>query len=198
MRVGLLATGVLVVAACGGAPHRDAGTPGAPSATVRADIAAAETAERARQHDVARTQYQRAVADAHDAPSIAYVRKAFGDTLASWGEYAEAIAELQAVVAVTPGDAQVWHDLGVLYEKQQDDRAIGAVVRAHELAPQALPPLKTLALLYWKHGDYAAATATYQQLLALDIPDRLRAQVEWALGELAKPNGGRVDPSGAR
>jgi len=187
---------VLVLAlgsACGGhatapqAPHE-------PSPAVRSDIDAAETAERARQHDVARERYQRAVTEAGDAPSIAYARKSFGETLASWGEYAEAIAQYQGAIAAAPTDAQAWHDLGVLYEKQQDDRALAAVERSHELAPRDIPPLKTLALLYWKHGNYAAATTTYKQLLDLDIPDGLRRQVEWALDQLARPNGGRVLP----
>lgn len=183
--------------ACGGHAANPQ-TPHAPSAGVRADIDAAETAERARQHDVARERYQRAVRDATDPASIAYARSAFAETLASWGEYAEAIAQFQAVIAVAPRDAEAWHDLGILYEKQQDERALAAVQRSHELAPRAIPPLKTLALLYWKRGDYAAATATYHELLELDLPEGLRHQVQWALEQLARPNGGRVEPGGAR
>jgi len=188
---------LLLVLAVGGACGGRATSPRAPrqpSPAVRADIDAAETAERARQHDVARARYQRAITEAGDAPSIAYARKSFGETLASWGEYAEAIAQYQGVIAVAPTDAQAWHDLGVLYEKQQDERALAAVQRSHALAPREIPPLKTLALLYWKHGNYAAATATYRQLLELDLPDGLRRQVEWALDQLARPNGGRVLP----
>ena len=39
----------------------------------------------------------------------------------------------------------------------------------------------------WKRGDKASATREYRAMLALDLPERLRAKVEWALTELAKP-----------
>src|SRR5205807_2105483 len=43
-----------------------------PAAAVRAEVTQAETAEKARRHDVARTHYQRAIAEAHDPVSAAY------------------------------------------------------------------------------------------------------------------------------
>lgn len=162
--------------------------PRGPSPTVRDELAQAEAAERARRHDVAREHYQRAIAAATDPQSASVARHAFAETLASWGETVEARAQLEQVVAARADDASAWHDLGVLRHHDGDDPgAIAALSRAEQLAPDDLRPRTALAALYWKRGDKANATREYRAMLALDLPDRLRAKVEWALGELAKP-----------
>jgi Flp pilus assembly protein TadD len=175
---------LVALAACAHAPPPSPG----PAAPVRGEIDAAEKAERARQHDVARAHYERAVADARDPDSIAFARHAFAETLASWGETDAAKAQLEVVVTAAPADASAWHDLGILRHHAGDDPgAIAALSRAETLAPNDLRPRTALAALYWRRGDKARATREYQQLLALDLPDRLRAKVQWALNELAKP-----------
>jgi len=176
----------------GAGAHR---TPGrrTPSAQVRADIAAAETAERARKHDVARQRYQQAVARASDPPSIAYARHEYAETLMSWGEVPEAIAQLEGVIAVMPDSASAWHDLGILRHNQGDDaRALQALERARDLAPRDPRPRIALAALRWTRGDKAGASTEYRALLELDLPDRVRAKVSWALTELVAQAGFRA------
>lgn len=185
------------VAACGGAAPRG------PSDAVRAEIAAAETAERARQHHAARAHYERAIASARDPNSAAFARREFAETLMSWGEYPEAIAQLERAVAArsastpesTPESkidtqlaAAAWHDLGLLRHNRGDvPGAIAALSRARALAARDPRPRIALAALLWKSGDRAGAAAEYRALLELDLPARVRTKVEWALGELAKP-----------
>jgi Flp pilus assembly protein TadD len=159
-----------------------------PTGEIRAEIDQAETAEKARQHDVARTHYQRAIATAHDPASIAFARHEYAETLVTWGEVPEARAQLEIAVAANPGDASAWHDLGILRHSAGDDPgAIQALARAEALVPNDPRPRTALAALYWKRGDKASAAREYRGLLELDLPDRVRAKVQWALAELAKP-----------
>ncbi len=171
-----------LIAACG---HP---APRTPSDAVRAQIDQAETAERARQHDVARGHYQQAVAAAKDPPSISFARREYAETLISWGEIPEAIAQLEVAVTAAPNDAAAWHDLGIPRHNQGDDvRALAALERARDASPRDPRPRIALAALRWSRGDLAGATTEYKALLELDLPDRLRDKVKWALGELAKP-----------
>lgn len=175
---------IWVLAACthGGPPPRG------PTVLVRTEIAEAETAEKARHHDVARTHYQRAIEAARDPESIAFARHEYAETLVTWGEAPEARAQLEIAATANPADASVWHDLGLLRHSAGDDPgAILALARAGQLVPHDTRPRTALAALYWKRGDKANATREYRGLLALELPDRVRAKVEWAIAELAKP-----------
>jgi Tfp pilus assembly protein PilF len=177
-----LAAALLV--GCASAPPKPVG----PSDVVRADVDQAESSERIRRHDLARTAYERAVADAHDPASIRFARREYAETLETWGEVAEAIAQLEGAVAARPDDAASWHDLGIL-RSQQGDAAGAAVALEHakQLAPSDPRPRTALAALHWRDHDYAAALAEYRAMLALDLPAKLRAKVEWAIGELSRP-----------
>ena len=164
--------------------------PPAPSPTVvvRAEIERAETAERARDHELARLHYRRAIDQARDPDSIAFARHEYAETLVTWGEAPEAQAQLELAATARPADASVWHDLGLLRHHAGDDAgAIQALARAEQLAPADPRPRKALAALYWVRGDKAGAAREYRALLQLELPDRLRAKIEWALAELAKP-----------
>ncbi|MDX2093880.1 MAG: tetratricopeptide repeat protein [Kofleriaceae bacterium] len=173
----------LVAAACASTPKA-----GKPSTTVRAEIEQAEAAERVRQHDLARAHYQRAVAAAKDPASIAFARREFAETLMTWGEVPEAIAQLEGVVAAAPDHAAAWHDLGILRHNQGDDAgATIALERARGLLPEDPRPRIALAALRWQRGDRAGAQAEYRALLELDLPPKLRDKVKWALEELARP-----------
>jgi Flp pilus assembly protein TadD len=177
----VVAIGLITACAHGAAPR-------GPAADVRAEINQAETAEKARQHEVARSHYQRAIAAAHDADSIAFARHEYAETLVSWGDAHEARAQLELAVAANPADPGSWHDLGLLRHHAGDEAgAIQALLRAEQLAPDDVRPRTALAALYWKRGDRTSAAREYRGLLQLDLPDRLRAKVEWALAELAKP-----------
>jgi Flp pilus assembly protein TadD len=171
------------VAACAHAPRARG-----PDAAVRAEVEQAETAEKARRHDLARLHYERAIAAARDPDSVAFARHDYAETLVTWGEAGQARAQLELAIAAQPGDPGAWHDLGLLRHHAGDDPgAIRALARAVELAPDDVRPRTALAALYWRLGDKASAVREYRGMLALDLPDRLRAKVEWALAELAKP-----------
>jgi Flp pilus assembly protein TadD len=159
----------------------------APSAPVRAEVEKAETAEKARKHDEARKHYQAAIANAKDPASIAFARREYAETLISWGEYPEAIVQLEGSAAAKGDDASLWHDLGLLYHNAGDDqRAIAALEKSRTLAPEDPRPRVSLGVLRWKRGDLAGARAEYQGLLELELPDRLREKAEWAVQELTK------------
>ncbi len=184
MRAGSI---VCVVAGLVGACSHPA-PPVAPAVDVRSEIDQAETAEKARRHDVARLHYERAVANGHDQASIAFARRAFGETLATWGEFPEALAQYEAALAAHPGDASAWHDVGLLRHKLGNNHgAVEALERSRELAPKDYRPRVALAALRWKLGDRVGAAEEYRKLLELELPERLRTKVQWALGELAKP-----------
>ena len=181
-RVSLAA--LAVVAACGHAAPAVRG----PSSEVRAEVAQAETAEKARRHDLARQHYERAIALARGADDAVYARHEYAETLVSWGEMSAARAQLEAAVVAQPGDPGAWHDLGLLrHQAGEDEGAIAALTHAEQLAPDDVRPRTALAALYWKRGDRTSAAREYRAMLALDLPERLRAKVEWALTELAKP-----------
>lgn len=167
-----------------------------PSAIVKADVDRAEQAEKARQHGVARAAYDKAIADAKTPTDLAFARHELAETLISWGEIPAAIAQLEAAVAARPDDAATWHDLGILRHHEGDDvGALAALEKARALVPQDPRPRIALAALRWSRGDRAGATTEYRELLALDLPDRLRAKVQWALDQLANPTSVRNTPS---
>jgi Flp pilus assembly protein TadD len=173
----------VVPAGCGGRAR----PPSGPTPEIRAEVERAEAAELARRHDAAREHYLRAVAEARDLTSVAYARREYAETLISWGEYPEAIAQLEGSVAARPS-AAAWHDLGLLRNHQGDTRgALAALEQARALAPRDPRPRVALAALRWKSGDRAGAAVEYRALLELPLPERVRAKVQWALGELAKP-----------
>jgi tetratricopeptide (TPR) repeat protein len=175
---------VLALVACGGR------TPAArePVLRVKSEVELAETAERARKHDVARVHYERAIALATDPASGAYARREFAETLATWGEVPAAITHLERSLALVGDDAAAWHDLGILKHNQGDlPGATAALERAKTLAPEDFRPRVALAALRWKTGDKAGATTEYKALLDLELSDRLRTKVKWALDQLAKP-----------
>lgn len=177
--------GLTICAACAAAPSH----PTKPSDVVRRDVEAAETAERARKHDVARLKYQQAVADAKDPASQHFARREFAETLATWGEVAEAIAQLEGAVAADDRDPAAWHDLGFLrFQQGNTAGAVVALERSKQLAPGDPRPYKTLAVIHWKLHEFAAAKAEYTAMLGLDLPENLRAKVKWAIAELSKEN----------
>jgi Flp pilus assembly protein TadD len=180
----IAAAGLLAIwLGCGG--RGAAPSPRGPSEETRAAVARAEEHERARRHDLARAEYERAIAAAPDPASEAFARLELASMLAFWGEVGPAITELEAVVALSPLHARAWHDLGVLRHNQGDDPgATTALERAVALAPKDPRPRIALAALLWQRGDKPGARAQYEALLELDLPDNVRAKVEWALEQL--------------
>ncbi len=188
-----------VVASCASTQH-----PAEPAPDVRGEVRDAETAEKARQHDVARTKYERAITDAKDPESAGYARGRYGETLATWGDYKAALTQLEASVAAYPNDPAPWHDLGVVREHEGDSPgAIIALDHAVALAKTDWRPRLAIAALRWKLAGHcfkqpgrdcshevAATKAEYEAMLQLDLPERLRTKVSWALDQLALPRAG--------
>lgn len=173
----------LVACASSAAP-----APKGPSPVVRADVTTATDAELARKHDVARVQYERAITDAHDPQSESFARREYANTLASWGELPAAISQLERAVVATPADPRPWQDLGVLRGVQQDiPGARDALEHAKRLIPDKYPPRVALAALLWQSHDAAGALAEYRELATLELPDRLREKVQWAIDYLQRP-----------
>jgi Flp pilus assembly protein TadD len=149
---------------------------------VRADIARAEDAELHRHHDVARAEYERAVADAKDPETASFARREYAETLGTWGELPKAVEVLEGA----PRDAAVLNDLGVFYHLQGNDpKALAALETSKQLAPRDWKPRRQLAMLLVVMHDYDRATAEYRAMLELDLPERLRAAVHKALELLA-------------
>jgi Flp pilus assembly protein TadD len=173
---------LLAIAACG-KPR----TP-RPSATTEREVAAAEAALRRRGHDAARAGYARAIAAAPDPASEAYARRELADLLILVDERPAAAAELERVTALRPDDPRAWHDLGILRHSLDDiDGAAAALGRARSLAPADPRPRAALAALRWERGDRDGAAREYRALLELELPERVREKVEWAIAELARP-----------
>lgn len=161
-----------------------------PSHEVTIEIDKAERAELARQHDVTREHYERAIASARDPVSIGFARREYAETLATWGELEAAIAQLEQAIAATPDDPIAWQMLGILRANDaihDIPGAFAALQRSKQLAPRAWIPRRDLAVLHWKLGQRAEALAEYRAMLDLDLPPRLREKVRWAIEQLSRP-----------
>lgn len=182
----MLARRALVLALAAGCGARQPARPAVDP--VRAEIERAEDAEKLRHHDEASVHYKAAIAAATTPKAQAWAHHEFAETLATWGQLPDAQHELEAAAAATPADPSVWQDLGILRHKQADDAgALEALGRAKSLAPRDARPRIALAALYWSTGDKPQALAEYRALLDLDLPDRVREKVRWAIGVLEKP-----------
>lgn len=201
---------VALVSLAGCAP-KGSSAHGAPATrdVVRAEIEAAEDAEAQRKHDVARTHYEAAIAAATDPTSIGFARREYGETLATWGENDAARTQLEASIAAVATDPMAWQMLGILRAKLGDlPGAFTALERSKQLAPRAWIPRRDLAVLHWREAEgrtavgdpavaathRAAALAEYKAMLDLDLPDRLREKVRWAIDVLSRPPGGTAQP----
>ena len=159
-------------------------SPGA-SATTRRELAAAETALAAHDYDRALAAHDRAVTGAPDDASRALALRERADTRLLTGDLAGGAADLAALTALRPRDAAAWHDLGVVRANLGDRAgAAEALTHAKAAAPDDPRPRLALAALRWADGDRAGARLEYQALLELELADRVRAKVEWAIDEL--------------
>lgn len=148
-------------------------------------IEQAEDAERARRYDRARDLYARAVAEAPDDGSRAHAAVTFGRALIFWGEYADAEAELSRAVQLDPALAGAWHDLGMVrHELGNLDGAEDALSAAVDASPRDPRSRIALAALLWKRGNDRAALVQYEALAELELPERVRDKVLWAIDTL--------------
>jgi Tfp pilus assembly protein PilF len=195
--LGLVIVCVLVAIACSRTPSPKRPDP------VRDELALAEEAERARDHERARAHYERAIKVATDPASAGLAHREFAETLATWGELDNARAQFERAVVAAPKDPIAWQELGIVRANQGDiPGAFAAAERAKQLAPKAFPPRRDLAVLHWRLGEgrdrhpdpavadqhRAAALAEYRAILdEIELPDRYRDKVKWAIDVLSKP-----------
>ena len=161
-----------------------------PDDAVKSELQRAEQAEAQRQHDVARTHYERAIAAATDPKSAGIAHREFAETLATWGELEAAHTHLEQAVQATPADPVAWQMLGIVRASPAIGDVPGAFValgKSKQLAPRVWIPRRDLAVLHWKLGHRAEALAEYKAMLELGLPPRLREKVKWAIDELSKP-----------
>ncbi len=178
-----LALVVVLLASCGGGPRPPAVAP-----ATRALVDAAERAERDRLYDRARALYRRAERTAPDPRSAGFAARKLALALLFWGEYRPARQALRRAVDHRPDDVASWHDLGIVDHQLGDlDAAEADFRRAIALAPREPRSRIALAALLWKQGRRAEAAAEYRALLGLDLPERVRAKVKWAISTLSKP-----------
>jgi tetratricopeptide (TPR) repeat protein len=169
---------------------------------VRLEVERAEDAERARRHDEARAHYERAIANAKEPKQIGFAHRELGEQLLHWGELEEGRQHLEASAAAVPGDPVTWQLLGFARFGLHDiPGAFAALEKSKALAPKVFLPRRDLAALHWKLGEgrdadpdpevaahhREAALREYREMLALDLPPRVREKVLWAIDLLSKP-----------
>ena len=170
--------------ACAAAPKPQ---PEAPAPTTQALLLRAEEAERAREYLRAQTLYEQAKALAPDPRSRALAGRAYGRALVFYGEHERAAQEFESAVALTPGDAGLWHDLGIVRHHLGDRAgAEAAFRRARAAAPKDGRPRIALAALLMQQGRHRDALGEYRALLQLRLPEPVREKVQWAVGVLER------------
>ncbi len=108
------------------------------------------------------------LAAAQQAPSAASLWRD-ARTALDHGQFAEARRLLSQAVQINPRDPALWFFLGVSEsELNQVEDAIGALEKAHGLAPDKAEVDFNLGLLYWKRGEVGKAKDAYHAGLALD------------------------------
>jgi tetratricopeptide (TPR) repeat protein len=89
--------------------------------------------------------------------------------LMSAGQFEEAAAELEKVVAMAPDRLEAWQDLAKCYVQLKNfEKAAAAYQTAHELQPDNLDLLSNLGYSQLNAGDLDGALATYNKMLEMD------------------------------
>lgn len=176
-----VAVAVSLTCACAGSSRSAPQT----APTTRALLEAAENAEQRRDYLEAQSLYQRAKDAAPDDLSRARAARGYGRALAFYGEGARAARELEHAAALDPGDAGVWHDLGMVRHSLGDARGAEiAFDKAVHTAPLDARPRIALAALMMKQGRYRDALREYQAMHKVPLPPPVREKVEWAIKKL--------------
>jgi O-antigen ligase/Flp pilus assembly protein TadD len=127
---------------------------------------------RTQQGDLAVTTIDRALDVAPQQESY-LLDRASGLALA--GKKAEAIRQLDVVLARDPSSADAWLIRGTLAGQLQDPSAATALRRAQVLAPWSPVPVEQIGLLAEANGDRNGAIVAFTEALAID-PDSTVAQ----------------------
>ena len=105
----------------------------------------------------------------HDADNE--VRFVLAGDLIGAGEYPQAIAENETLLARLPDNAVVLNNLAWLYDQQGDDRALGYARRAHQINPDAPEIADTLGWLLVNRGELTRGLELLRQANAT-APER--------------------------
>lgn len=179
---------LLTLLSCSGSRPSTLPVATAVAGEVQVEVDRAERAELTRDHAGARHHYEAAVRQAvalGDGASERFARREYAETLITWAELSTAAIQFERIVVLAPQDASSWHDLGLVRNARgQIEAAIAALTTARRLAPRDARPRISLAALHWRRGDLEAARHEYQGLLNLDLAERTRSKVEWAIAQL--------------
>ncbi|HUH04532.1 MAG TPA: tetratricopeptide repeat protein [Kofleriaceae bacterium] len=164
-------------------------------------IARAEEQEKVRQYNQARLLYLRAKRESPDDPSRAHAAAAYGSALIFWGELPAARRELVEAVRLQPNRPGTWHDLGHVEHQLGDVAAAERALRQSiRIAPRDPRSRVSLAALLVRARRFAEAIGQYEQLLELELPDRVRKAIEQtlprlrAMGERERPSASILQP----
>ncbi len=167
------------------------GTPAAKrpalDASTKALVKRAKAQERKRRYDKARLLYLQAKREATNDFNRAFAGRSYALALIFWGEYATAETELEGVVRLHRRDVASWHDLGMLRHRRGDlpgaEQSFRTAIALRKHNPRSRI---ALAALLWKAKRYKDALTEYEGLLTLELPDRVRNKVQWAIGVLRR------------
>lgn len=158
-----------------------------PAPQTLALIERAERAESQRDYLRAQTLYAQAKDTAPDETSRAHAARTYGRALNFYGEHERAATQLSEASELEPRDAGTWHDLGIARNALGDPTgAERALRRSVDLAPDDGRSRIALAAVLMNQKRYRDALAEYRALSSVDLPRRVRAQVEWAIDALEK------------
>lgn len=85
------------------------------------------------------------------------------------GEYDEAEALFQSVIAEQPNNADAYHELGLTYSyRVYIDESIAALERSVQLVPNSVRYLLDLGKTHTMYGDYDKAKPVFERILQID------------------------------
>ena len=85
------------------------------------------------------------------------------------GEYDEAVAILQPLLAEAPDHADAHHELGLIYSfRVLMDESITELEKAVELSPRSIKYLLDLGKTHTMYGDYEKAIPVFERILEMD------------------------------
>jgi Tfp pilus assembly protein PilF len=102
-----------------------------------------------------------------DAPNSARAHRELGTFLGERNEFAPAVAELEASLAILPHPATAYSLGIVLGRARRPDEAIAAYQRALSLRPDFAEAMTNLATTYGDAGDDATAVTWFERALAI-------------------------------
>ena len=119
--------------------------------------------------------YRRALA--LDA-SLKAIHRMLGEALRRVEGAAAALAPLRRAVELVPGDADAWAELGAALMRTDRADAVRCLERALAVDARHIEALTRHIDLLQSDGDFAAAAATFERLVAA-LPDRLAGERVW-------------------